>query len=107
MIPVILESPCRRTRDYTEDQARRYLRECIWDCLLRGESPYASHQMLTTVLNDDVDDQRAKGIDAGYAWWGGAEYVVMYEDLGRSEGMQAALDHARLVGKQVFYRSIR
>jgi hypothetical protein len=61
---VIIESP------YKGEVARnkRYLQACIRDCLRRGESPYASHQMLTDALDDNNPEERALGIEAGLAW---------------------------------------
>jgi hypothetical protein len=61
---VILESP------YKGEVARnkRYLRACIRDCINRGESPYASHRMLTDALDDNNPVERAVGIQAGLAW---------------------------------------
>lgn len=61
---VIIESP------YKGDVPRnlRYLRSCIRDCLSHGESPYASHRMLTDALDDGSPAERALGIEAGLAW---------------------------------------
>lgn len=85
---VIVESP------YAGDVELnlRYLRACLRDCILRGESPYASHGLLTQpgVLRDDVPEERKTGIEAGYAWWEGADDLIFYIDLGWSRGMLAA-----------------
>ena len=43
-------------------------RESIRDCIARGESPYASHQMLTEALDDTNPIERNAGIQAGLAW---------------------------------------
>lgn len=90
---VIIESP------YKGDVVRnkRYLQACIRDCLRRGESPYASHQMLTDALDDNDPEQRKLGIEAGLAWrnaYSIAERVlpVFYTDLGLSSGMQQAAE---------------
>jgi len=101
---VIIESP------FKGDTARnkRYLRSCIRDCLKRGESPYASHRMLTDALDDDIPEERALGIEAGLAWAHVRQpvfdsdpadgYILRYNlvchafyiDLGFSGGMQLA-----------------
>lgn len=83
---VVVESP------YAGDVARntRYLEACLLDCVRRGESPYASHKMLTTCLNDLLPDERATGIEAGLAWTTRCDLQVFYEDLGWSDGMKAA-----------------
>lgn len=64
MIRVIIESP------YAGDVERnkKYLQRCIRFCLRNGESPYASHQMLTEALDDNDPIQRHAGIAAGFAW---------------------------------------
>jgi hypothetical protein len=70
----------------------RYLRACLRDAVLRGESPYASHALLTQpgVLRDEIPDERAQGIAAGFAWRTAAALTVFYEDLGWSSGMWQA-----------------
>lgn len=92
---VIIESP------YKGDVERnlRYLRSCIRDCIRRGESPYASHRMLTDALDDNAEG-RELGIRAGLAWrrvmWidekGELQVVlpIFYVDLGWSDGMREA-----------------
>ena len=49
---VIIESPFAGD----VDRNLRYARAAMRDCLLRGESPYASHLLYTQpgVLNDDI-----------------------------------------------------
>jgi len=105
---VIIESP------YKGDVERnnRYLRSCIRDCINRGESPYASHRMLTDALNDNDPIERTIGIQAGLAWRNVRQTVyrtpegplddsrkiigfdrvshIFYLDLGWSEGMVLA-----------------
>lgn len=93
---VIIESP------YKGEVPRntRYLRSCIRDCVSRGESPYASHRMLTDALDDDNPAERELGIAAGLAWrrahWVNEEGLVrhvvpvFYLDLGWSGGMSHA-----------------
>lgn len=101
---VIVESP------YAGDVARnlQYLRACLRDCLLRGESPYASHGLLTQpgVLDDTVPSERALGIEAGLAWGAVAELTVIYEDHGISEGMKLGIARAIAEGRPVEYRRL-
>lgn len=83
-----------------------YLKACIRDCLRRGESPYASHRMLTDALDDGDPEERAIGIEAGYAWWPSNRErldqdreIVFYVDLAVSPGMLKAYDeYARRFG---------
>lgn len=101
---VVIESP------FAGDVERniRYLRACMRDCVLRGESPYASHGLLTQpgVLDDNDPEERKKGIEAGYAWWGGADLIVFYVDLGISTGMRAALERAKTVPCRIDLRNL-
>lgn len=91
MIRVILESP------YSGDIERniRYARACVRDSLSRGEAPIASHLLYTQegILNDDILEERAWGIDAGLAWKNVAEKHVFYLDYGMSKGMEYGLEY--------------
>lgn len=88
MVKVILESP------YAGNIERNlaYARLCVKDCLLRGESPIASHLLYTQegILNDDISVERKLGIEAGLAWKTVADKHVFYIDFGMSPGMQIA-----------------
>lgn len=85
---IILESP------YAGDIERNieYARKCIKDCLIRDESPIASHLLFTQkgILNDAIPEERQLGIDAGLAWKKVAEMQVFYIDYGMSGGMKYA-----------------
>lgn len=86
-----------------------YARSCIRDCLLRGETPFASHLLYTQagVLDDTVPDERALGINAGHAWMFAADAVVVYEDRGISRGMLEGIRRAKAIGVPVEHRSIQ
>ncbi len=79
----------------------RYLRACMADCIRRGEAPFASHGLYTQpgVLRDDVPEERALGIAAGFAWREVAELTVVYADLGMSRGMEAGIADAKAKGR--------
>jgi hypothetical protein len=102
---IIIESPFKGD----ETRNKLYLRSCIRDCLRRGESPYASHRMLTDALDDNDPEERALGIEAGLAWRNVRQPVFVddsdqsigvmkhnlvghafYVDLGYSSGMTFA-----------------
>lgn len=100
---VILESPY--AGNVTENLS--YLNECIRDSLLRGEAPFASHWMYTKAFDDNDTEQRKIGIQAGYAWWPGAERIIFYTDLGWSSGMEYAWDRCIHYGFSVEERQIR
>ena len=83
---VIVESPF--SGDLTKN--RLYLQKCLRDCIERGESPYASHGLLPSALDEATE--RRLGIEAGYAWWRAATKIAFYIDLGWSRGMNAAME---------------
>ena len=101
---VIVESP------FGGDVKRniRYLQACLRDCVLRGESPYASHGLLTQVgvLNDDVSGERELGIHLGFQWHEVADRMVVYTDLGISIGMTEGIKNANKCGLPIVMRRI-
>ena len=103
---VILESP------YAGDVAANvaYARACLRDCITRGESPIASHLLLTQpgVLDDGNSAERNAGIAAGHAWMrlGVCDAVVVYEDRGLSSGMLSGIAAAKRAGVPVEYRKL-
>ncbi len=101
---VILESP------YAGDIAAntQYARRCIRHSLQLGEAPIASHLLYTQpeILRDDVEDERAQGIEAGLAWISVADAVVVYTDRGISSGMRQGIAQAQILGVPVEMRSL-
>lgn len=91
---VIIESPYRADTPEGIAKHEAYARAAMLDCLRRGEAPYASHLLYTQVLDDATPEEREAGISAGLAWQIAASYVVVYADLGISEGMRRAIDLA-------------
>lgn len=85
-----------------------YLRACLRDCLLRGESPIASHGLYTQpgVLDDTVPTERMQGIHAGFAWNMHAEATVVYTDRGITKGMAYGIEAALAAGRPVEYRTL-
>ena len=104
MIPVVLESP------YAGDVELNlaYLRACMRDCLARGEAPFASHGLYTQpgVLDDTKPEERALGIDAGFAWRPLASRTVVYVDLGITSGMQAGVRDAEWLRQPIEHREL-
>lgn len=102
---VILESP------YAGDVERNlsYVRAAMADCLARGDAPYASHALYTQpgVLDDNIPEQRALGIEAGLQWGAKAEATVVYADLGISSGMQKGIGRAHAAGRPVEVRFLQ
>lgn len=102
---VILESPYSGDVEKNIDYARR----CLRDCLLRGESPIASHLLYTQpgVLDDRLLEERKLGIEAGLVWGSVAEATVVYIDYGISSGMKYGIERAKKDGRPVEYRSFK
>ena len=102
---MILESP------YAGNIERNilYARECMRDCLQRGEAPFASHLLYTQagVLDDGTPDERKLGVEAGFAWNTVAEKIVVYEDLGITGGMEQGIERAKNKKIPVEYRKIK
>jgi hypothetical protein len=73
---VIIESPL--AGDF--ERNIRYARWCMFDCLMRGEAPFASHLLYPQCLDDRDPGHRKLGIEAGFAWGELARHVY-YIDL--------------------------
>ena len=114
MIRVVIESPfagrgpTASDREMDAAENLKYLRACMADCLRRGEAPFASHGLYTQpgVLRDDVPEERAMGISAGFAWRAVAELTVFYVDRGWSNGMRLAAEHCTASGARYEERSL-
>ena len=113
---VIIESPYRGDNYRDLERNKLYLRACIRDCISRGESPYASHRMLTDALDDTDPHERATGIEAGLAWRNVRQPVfddkigaailkqvshIFYVDFGYSTGM--SLSQKRYTDEEIPY----
>ena len=87
----------------------RYSRECIRNCLDRGESPFASHLLYTQkgILDDAIPDERRRGIEAANGWLEVADYVVVYMDLGVTRGMLIGVAKAAKLNKPIHLRWLR
>jgi hypothetical protein len=87
----------------------KYSRECLRDCLSRGESPFASHLLYAQkgVLDDKLANERKLGMDAALGWLEVADYVSVYMDLGITQGMVVGLVRAAKLGKPIHLRWIR
>jgi len=94
-IPVILESPYQSDDSDIFFKNKKYLLDCLEDCIKRNESPYASHKIFPDFL--DENEKRAIGIAAGQAWYAHAVYMVVYDDYGITPGMQAGIDYFKSI----------
>lgn len=103
---VVVESPYQATDYFTLEQHREYLRLAMADCILRNESPMASHHLLPEILNDHCAYERALGIRAGLSWGARADLVAIYSDLGVSPGMSDAIRAYKDAGKPLEWRTL-
>ena len=105
---VVVESPYAAASVEELDLNVRYARECLRDCLKRGEAPIASHLLYTQpgVLRDEVPGERKLGIEAGLVWGAMAECSAVYTDLGISTGMRFGIERAKKEGRAIEYRKL-
>ena len=84
----------------------KYARACMRDSLLRGEFPFAMHLLYTQegILNDDLPEERKRGIAAGLAWGRHARKTVVYTNLGITPGMEIGIQRAKDEGREIEYR---
>jgi hypothetical protein len=76
------------------------------DCLRRKEAPYASHLLMTQVLDDLVLEARTLGMQCGFLWAEVADIIAVYRDLGISEGMKAGIEQHDRRHVPVEYRNL-
>ena len=105
---VILESPYSGPTAEAIARNIDYARAAVRDALNRGESAFPSHLLFTQpgILRDEIPGERAKGMEAGRAWYTTADYVVVYEDLGISPGMADGIAFATSIGLEIFRRKL-
>lgn len=105
---VIVESPFAGKTEEDTERNIKYARACLHDCLMRGESPFASHLLYTQlgVLDDNNPEERELGIQAGFIWGECADATVVYTDLGISDGMRKGIKEAKENNRPVEYRRI-
>lgn len=105
---VVIESPYAGANATKHEMHLAYGRACLADSLSRGESPIASHLLLTQpgVLQDNDPAQRSLGIAAGHAWMAVADLVAVYTDHGITHGMNKGIDLAMTIGCPVERRTL-
>ena len=101
---VIVESPFAG-----EFKNVRYARECVRDCIDRGDFPFASHLLFTQkgILDDSIPDERKRGIAAANGWLEVADYIAVYMDLSITRGMLIGVAKASKLGKPIHLRWLR
>lgn len=108
MEKVLIESPLASPTIEGLIRNKKYARECMRDCLSRGEAPYASHLIYVQegLLDDDIPEERALGIHAGLLWGQASTKTIVYTDLGISPGMEMGIKRAEKEGKEIIYREL-
>lgn len=102
----IIESPFSAP---THDEIVRnvyYAMLAVRDSLMRGEAPYASHLFFTQMLDDNLPEERAAGISAGFAVGRDAPVTALYLDLGLSHGMRLGAEAAEKHGRTIVERRL-
>lgn len=82
----------------------KYARECMYECLKRGYSPFASHLLYTQCLDDNFIEDRELGINAGLEFLEVVDFSLVYIDRGISEGMKLGIEEANKKGIPVYYK---
>lgn len=91
----MVESPYRGDIQRNHAYLQRLIRHV---CLDLGYAPMASHQMMTSALDDNLAGERRLGITAGYAWAHRADLAFFGMDYGVSTGMTAAYEYYKTIG---------
>ena len=103
---VVIETPFSAKTPEDRQRNDAYLRAAIKDSIDRGEAPYASHAFYTHYLDDDIPHERTLGMEMGFVWGECAEEVIVYADLGLSNGMKHGIATALSRGQTVTYRTL-
>lgn len=104
---VIVESPYRGATPEDGTRNRAYLNAILRQLVLvEGLAPFASHQLYTSALDDGKPEERAAGIQAGFAFRRLASRTLVYTDLGISSEMQAGIEHAQELGQAMEFRTL-
>jgi hypothetical protein len=96
---VVLESPYKADSEFGLQRNLAYASALVEHVTLRGDSPVASHLLITQSLDDRILEHRKMGIAAGLAILRVADVHAFGVDLGMSAGMEMAMDIARNSGK--------
>jgi hypothetical protein len=84
-----------------------YAFECLKDSIDLGEAPLAFHLLYPHVLNDQIKEERLKGLVCGFQWMAVCDLVAVYTDLGVSPGMKTGITRAKELDKLIEYRSLK
>lgn len=106
MLLVSIESPWAGQTEEQVHLHRSYAFRAFQHSLARGEAPFASHLFYTTILNDNVPEERELGLTISDQWRKAAHLIAFYVDFGISPGMQRAKELAAKYNKLHVFRTI-
>lgn len=99
MRKVYISSPFHSDDPEIKKRNIEYAKECMKDSIERGEIPFASHLLYPQVLNDDISEEREKGIEISLNFMTVCDKVIFYVDWGMSEGMRKEI----IIAKKFFH----
>lgn len=118
-LKVIIESPYSGNIPLNVE----YALECLHDSYYnKCEAPFASHLLYTRLPDSEIKQKsfsghvkdhpnsrhgREHGILCGNVWMKEADKIVVYTDLGISEGMKFSIEKAKKLNKPIEYRKIK
>jgi len=102
----IIESPfaarTHKGKTYSIEENKLYLQKCLRHAIYDGFAPFASHQMYTDCLDDDIPAERELGMSLVTPFLQHADHVRVYCDRGISSGMEYGIAAARSLGLRVY-----
>lgn len=91
-------SPYRAKTEAELDNHIDYAQELTRKAIAAGLAPITPHLYLTQVTNDEIPEQRARGLEAGQALLLLCDCVIIGNRYGVSAGMQAEIELAEQQG---------
>lgn len=91
-------SPYRAKTEAELDNHIDYAQEITSKAMAAGLAPITPHLYLTQVTNDEIPEQRARGLEAGQALLLLCDCVIIGNRYGVSAGMQAEIELAEQQG---------
>jgi hypothetical protein len=102
----IIETPFRSSNLQQAITYKNYLNACLLHSISLDETPFASHALYTSCLDDADAVQRRQGMALGFNFHHHALAMAVYTDHGISDGMTRAIAHATGIGLPIAYRTL-
>ena len=100
---VYICSPYRAEDKETLQRNIDYAKELTKESLLRGECPVAPHLYMTQCLDDNVDQERTIGLEAGIEILRKCDRVIVGMRYGISKGMKAEIKKSGQYAIQILF----